>query len=152
MPSDGVNCVPSRYLRMTSLRPHHGTQRAVPFTLVEVLLAVMILAVGLGGVLAAYMKTADTLRIAREHVEAHGLLAGKMGEAQLAYTMHGALSATARRGTFGEPVEFTWDIAASDGPVKTLDEVTVTLTSRRTGRAYTLTTYFENNEQEAPPR
>ena len=122
-----------------------GNESAVrfDFTLVEVLLAVMVLAIGLGGVLTAYAKAAGTIRVAQDNVEAFLLLKEKMTEIELQQKQNGALPAGRREGIFAEPFHnYAWETEVRAGPEAALVEVVTTVRQIHSGRHFSLATYL----------
>jgi type II secretion system protein I len=126
------------------------TQSSRRFTLVEVLLAVAILSVGIVGVLAAYAKSAETLRIAQDHIEAFGLLKQKMSELEVDVRRGRHLGSGRSQGEFaGAMASYTWELEVSAGPAEYLDTVVLTVKHKSRPRTYSLATYLEN-EMLAP--
>jgi Tfp pilus assembly protein PilV len=122
-----------------------GDQRHArqPFTLVEVLLAVLVLAIGLGGVLAAYTKAAGTIRAAQDNVEAFLLLKEKMAELELQYRRTLALVPGRFEGEFEEPFQYyTWETEVRPGPDQSLLEVSAMVRQQNSGRQVSVATYF----------
>jgi type II secretion system protein I len=119
--------------------------RSPRFTLVEVLLAVAILSLGIVGVLAAYAKSADTLRIAQDHIEAFALLKQKMSEIETDVRRGRYLASGRSEGEFeGAMASYTWELEVSQGPAEYLDAVVLTVKHKNRERTYALATYLEN--------
>ena len=154
---------------MSPTHAHHTTPRPLPpprharppcpFTLVEVLLAVSILAFGMVGVIAAYIKSSDTLRIAQDNVEAYSLLKEKMSEFEL--TVHTSDDVRGLMGTeegdfrTGYRRQYSWKRDVEAGPTDRLVKTVVTVTHKRSGRTYALGTFFrvepaEDGEEDPP--
>ncbi len=130
--------------------PQKPGMRPSAFTLVEVLLAVAILAFGLTGVLAAYAKSADTLRIAEEHLNCYTLLKERMSELmEQARFGKGLPEGEVAADLEGAWTGYAWQLQVKPGPDKNLQEVTLTMSSQKSERTYTLATYVRFEEDEA---
>lgn len=78
-------------------------------TLVEVLLAVVVLSVGMVGVLRAYATSVGALEISRETVNTIELLKGKMADIEQTMIEQGGVSAGSSSGQFeGESGDYDW--------------------------------------------
>ena len=126
-------------------------RRRAGYTLIEVILAVSLLAVGLVGVLAAYAKSADTLRLAQDNLRAFTLLRREMAAVEVRACEQRYLPLGTQEGEFSEPDErdFRWRLEVTPSPVKAVNQVTLTVAHRRSGRSYTLATYLPG-EPETP--
>ena len=97
-------------------------------TLVEVLLAVVILSVGLVGVLRAYAASIGALEISREMVTTVGLLKEKMADVEQAMIEQGGVSAGSSSGQFeGEFEGYNWAWEATTGAQDGLCELDLTV-------------------------
>ena len=125
-----------------------GNGRRRRFTLVEVLLAVSVLAVGMVGVLAAYAKSADTLRITKENVDAYHLLKQTVAEARLDALRPGPIAYGQREGQFDPPYSnFAWRLEIRPGPEDDeVAEVEGVVVNQINGRSYSLTTYIRKRQ------
>ena len=122
------------------------------FTLIEVTLAAALLSVGMIGVLAAYAKAADTLRIAQNHLEATSLLARQMAQVEEENRRQAALPRGRSEGTFSDPyADFKWTLEISAGPFAHLDRAVLTVEHETSGRTYSLATLFPNEKNALSP-
>ena len=96
--------------------------RALGFTLLEVLVAVAILAIAMVAILKANVQSLDTLTRSRETSTASLLAAGKLAEVEAA----GVAKWSELRGDFGEDhPDYTWEVETSSTQVEGLVRVTV---------------------------
>jgi len=96
--------------------------RALGFTLLEVLVAVAILAIAMVAILKANVQSLDTLTRSRETSTASLLAAGKLAEVEAA----GVAKWSELRGDFGEDYpDYTWEVETSSTQVEGLVRVTV---------------------------
>ena len=96
--------------------------RALGFTLLEVLVAVAILAIAMVAILKANVQSLDTLTRSRETSTASLLAAGKLAEVEAA----GVAKWSELRGDFGEDYpDYTWEVETSSAEVEGLVRVTV---------------------------
>jgi len=141
MSQTGASKRPPSASRRQPPRPAPGA--AATFTLVEVLLAITILAIGLGGVLAGYANAATTLRRAQDSVEASLLLKERMAGLELQFRENNGLLSGTTEGECDPPFHlYAWQTEVRRGPDEGLLEVSVTIRHLQNGRSYTLSTYF----------
>jgi len=96
--------------------------RTLGFTLLEVLVAVAILAIAMVAILKANVQSLDTLTRSRETSTASLLAAGKLAEVEAA----GVAKWSELRGDFGEDYpDYTWEVETSSTQVEGLVQVTV---------------------------
>jgi len=96
--------------------------RVLGFTLLEVLVAVAILAIAMAAILKANVQSLDTLTRSRETSTASLLAAGKLAEVEAA----GVAKWSELRGDFGEDYpDYTWEVETSSTQVEGLVRVTV---------------------------
>ena len=96
--------------------------RAQGFTLLEVLVAVAILAIAMVAILKANVQSLDTLTKSRETSTASLLAASKLAEIEAA----GVAKWTELRGDFGEDYpDYTWEVETSSTEVEGLVRVVV---------------------------
>ena len=135
-----------------SAGPRPGSQA---YTLIEVILAVSLLAIGLVGILAAYAKSSDALRLAEDNLAAQGLLRRELAAVEIEVCEQQFIAQGVREGQFTEPYarDFAWRLDVVASPIKDLNLVTYTVTQRRTGRTYALATYLPGEPANAatPP-
>jgi prepilin-type N-terminal cleavage/methylation domain-containing protein len=123
------------------MRGHKGG-----FTLIEVLLAVVVLSTGIGFVLFGLNNALDALRVSRTNMRAHLILKERIGEIErdgLPSTTHGKCS--------GRNSDFAFEIETAPLPESydgSLSEVTITLWRRNEGVRYSTTTYVRDNSSE----
>jgi general secretion pathway protein I len=96
--------------------------RALGFTLLEVLVAVAILAIAMVAILKANVQSLDMLTRSREKSTASLLAASKLAEVEAA----GVAKWSELRGDFGEDYpDYTWEVETSSTEVEGLARVTV---------------------------
>ncbi len=116
-------------------------------TLVEVLLAVVILSVGVAGVLRAYAGSVQTLEIGQENIEAINFLKEKMSNIQQQIIEEKGLSAGSSTGDFeGSLKDYAWESVVQSGPQEGLHELYLTVYRPGQTRQFSLTTYVENKD------
>ena len=123
-----------------TLTPRNG------FTLIEIMVAIVVLSIGLVGIGRAYMASIGALGIGRENTEAFCLLKQKMGEIEERAIKEEGLSTETSRGIFeGDYNNYEWttDIkSASDNLV----EVDLSVHREGSRRIFTLETYEDGKE------
>ncbi len=98
--------------------------RATGFTLLEVLVAVAILAIAMVAILKANVQNLDALTESRETSTASLLAASKLAEVEAA----GAAKWTEFQGDFGEDYpDYTWELETTSTEVEGLMRVVVTV-------------------------
>ena len=123
------------------MRGHKGG-----FTLIEVLLAVVVLSTGIGFVLFGLNNALDALHVSRTNMRAHLILKERIGEIErdgLPATTHGKCSG--RNSDFAFEIETVPLPESYDGA---LSEVTITVWRRNEGVRYSTTTYVSDNSSE----
>lgn len=131
------------------------------FTLIEVMLAVTVLAIGIVGVIRAYTTAVDGLKAAECSIEEVCLLKEKMSEIEEEYIEQSGVIAGTESGEFaGDYAEYGWesDIAAVKFDIKDLkeylegflSEVKVTVNNNRITptRRFSVVTYMESCAEE----
>ena len=115
------------------------------FTLIEVLLAVSILAIGIIGVLRAYATSVNALEVGQENIDAVCLLKEKMSEIeQDALKQKGVLPETSTGEFEGNFADYKWELDIKPSTVDSLNEVKLTVFHKENTRKFTLWTYVEN--------
>ena len=100
----------------------HSNQPNSGFTLLEVLVAVAILAIAMVAILKANVQSLDTLTRSRETSTASLLAASKLAEVEAA----GAVNWSELRGDFAEDYpDYTWEVETSSTEVEGLVRVAV---------------------------
>ena len=118
-------------------------------TLVEVLLAVVVLSIGVAGVLRAYAGSVQTLEITQENIEAINLLKEKMAEIQQEIIEGKGLSAGSSTGDFeGGLKNYAWESVVQPGPHESLHELHLVVYQPGQTRQFSLATYVENKDYE----
>ncbi len=125
-------------------------------TLVEVLLAVVILSIGIAGVLRAYSTSIGALEISRDTVNAIELLKEKMADVEQEMIEQGGISAGSSGGQFtGEFKDYHWAWEATTSAQDGLCELALSVASRREPngrgdgtRQFSLVTYARNKDYE----
>ena len=114
-------------------------------TLVEVLVAVVILSFGIVAVLVAFQQTLSALGTARDAVYAGLLLREKMAEIDLHIVEERDLPVLASEDTFPEPhTAFRWTLTEREiesGDRMSLHEIVLTVRRDGASREYTAATY-----------
>lgn len=119
-------------------------------TLVEVLLAVVILSVGMVGVLRAYGACVGTLEVNRDVVNTIELLKEKMAEIEQGAVEQGGLSAGGSSGRFeGDWEDYAWESKTQTTSEEGLYELTLTVSSP--ARQLSLITYVQNKDYQPVP-
>ena len=118
-------------------------------TLVEVLLAVVVLSVGMVGVLRAYAASIGALEITRETVNTVELLKEKMAEIEQGMIEQGGISAGSASGQFaGESEEYSWTREATTSAPEGLCELALTVTRSDSSRQASVVTYAQNKDYQ----
>ncbi len=131
---------------------HTGMMRGYKggFTLIEVLMAVVVLSTGIGFVLFGLNNSLDALHVSRTNMRAHLILKERIGEIErdgLPSTTHGKCSG--RNSDFAFEIETT---PLADSYDDALSEVTVTVWRPNEGVRYSTTTYVRDNRIEGSIR
>ncbi len=118
-------------------------------TLVEVLLAVVVLSIGLVGVLRAYAVSIGALEISQETVNTVELLKEKMAEIEEGALEDGGISAGSADGQFtGEFKDYSWTKEAVTTAQTGLDELTLSVSRADSARQISLVTYALDKDYE----
>ena len=121
-------------------------------TLVEVLLAVVILSIGITGVLRAYATSIGALEISRNTVNIIELAKEKMGDLEQGMIEQGGISAGSSSGHFeGEFADYNWAWTATTSALDGLCELALTVSSPSesdSSRQILLATYAQNKDYE----
>ncbi len=118
-------------------------------TLVEVLLAVVILSVGIAGVLQAYAVAVTTLETGQDYVDAIQLLKAKMAEIEQKAIEEKGLSVGLSQGEFEEGLgDYQWEWEARPTPLESLHELKLVISSPPKNRQFSLITYVENKDYQ----
>ena len=116
-------------------------------TLVEVLLAVVVLSVGLAGVLRAYAASIGALEVSRETVITIELLKEKMADVEQEMIEQGGISAGSASGRFdGKSVDYNWAWGTTTTAQEGLCELALTVTRTDGSRQVSLVTYAQNKD------
>lgn len=122
-------------------------------TLIEVLLAVSILAFGIIGVLRAYAVSIATLEIGQYNIDAVSLMKQKMVDTEK-MILEMALEEEkipqgGEHGEFEKPFEdFLWEREISSTETEGLSELTLVISHKYNPRTFSLTTYVVDREEE----
>ena len=118
-------------------------------TLIEVLLAVVILSVGIVGVLRAYATSIGALEISRDTVNTIELLKGKMADLEQGMIEQGGISAGSASGQFtGEFKDYNWAWEATTSAQNGLCELALSVARTDGTRQFSLVTYAQNKDYE----
>lgn len=126
--------------------PVCGLSRGV--TLVEVLLAVVVLSVGMVGVLRAYATSVGALEISRETVNTIELLKEKMADIEQTMIEQGGVSAGSASGQFeGESGDYGWTWEAGTTARESLCELALSVFRIDDGaRQFSVVTYARDKD------
>jgi len=118
-------------------------------TLVEVMLAVSILAIGLVGVLQAYAGSITTLEIGQYSIDANRLLRQKISELQREFVEQGDVTLGAASGEFdGDWSDFLWRWEVLPTDIDDLNELIVIVSHKNRSRAFSVKTYVIGQKKE----
>lgn len=124
-----------------------GVERGV--TLVEVLLAVVVLSVGLVGVLRAYAASLGALEVSRETVITIELLKEKMADVEQEMIDQGGISAGSASGRFdGKFADYNWAWGTTATAQEGLYELTMSVVRADGVRQVSLVTYAQDKDYE----
>lgn len=99
-----------------------GNNRAV--TLIEVMMTVIILTVGILGIIQAYIKSFDVLRISKDMLIEVSLAESKMAELQRSELENGGLDQTKTKGVFsGSYAYYKWELDITPSDIQGLNSV-----------------------------
>lgn len=133
-----------------TLRPAHCTLNPEKgLTLIEVLLAVSILAVGIVGVLRAYAGSVAVLEAGQYSIDAVSLLKQKMGEVEQMILGQEEIPQGSERGEFeGASEDFLWEWEIGQTGTEGLHELTLTVSHKHNPRTFSLKTYVVDKKEE----
>ncbi len=118
-------------------------------TLVEILLAVVILSIGIAGVLRAYAVAVTALETGQDYIDAIQLLKGKMAEIEQEIIEEKGLSTGLSHGEFeGEFKDYQWERETRPSSVEGLLELKLAVSHPQKNRLILLVTYAENKDYE----
>jgi len=118
-------------------------------TLIEVLLAVSILAVGIIGVLRAYTGSITALEAGQYNIDAIGLMKQKMADIEQVFFEEEEIAQGSERGEFKEPLEdFLWERTISATGTEGLNTLTLVISHKYDPRTFLLTTYVADKKEE----
>ncbi|GEM_PF-2663574 len=118
-------------------------------TLVEVLLAVVVLSVGLVGVLRAYAASISALEVSQETVNTVELLKEKMAEIEEDALEDGGISAGSASGQFdGEFTDYHWTWGTTATAQEGLYALTMSVARDDSARQASLDTYALDKDYE----
>ena len=118
-------------------------------TLVEVLLAVVVLSVGLVGVLRAYAASIGALEVSRETVITIELLKEEMADVEQKMIEQGGISAGSASGRFdGKFADYNWAWGTATTAQEGLYELTMSVVRADGARQVSLVTYAQDKDYE----
>lgn len=129
--------------------PTGNDQGSKGVTLVEVLLAVVILSVGIAGVLQAYASAVKTLEISQENIDTVNLLRAKMAEIEQSSIEEHGVSAGSADGEFEGAFEgYRWESQIQPTVFKPLHEIHLAVSRQDGTRSFSFVTYEDNKDYE----
>lgn len=118
-------------------------------TLIEVLLAVVILSVGIAGVLQSYASAVKTLEISQENIDTVNLLRAKMAEIEQSSIEEHGVSAGSSGGEFEGAFEgYRWESQIQPTVFKPLHEIHLAVSRQDGTRSFSFVTYEDNKDYE----
>ena len=118
-------------------------------SLVEVLLAVSILAMGIVAVLQGYARSITAMEAGQYNIQAVNLLKTKMAEAELSLNEKEEITPGSENGLFEGPFhDFVWDKNVSATDEEHLYKLVLTVSSAEDPRAFSLTTYVADRVED----
>lgn len=118
-------------------------------TLIEVLLAVSILAMGITGVLRGYASSIATLEVAQYNIDAVNLLKEKMADVEIMIREKEEISPASAQGVFEDPFQdFLWEWSIKPAQEEGLYALALTVSSEFNPREFSLTTYVVDKKAE----
>lgn len=101
-----------------------GNKRAV--TLIEVMIAVIILTVGIIGIIQAYIKSLDVLQVSKDYLIEVTLTESKMAEIKRVEAENGGLTQEKQSGKFPSPYDnFNWEDEINPSDIQGFNTVKV---------------------------
>jgi len=95
-------------------------------TLIEVMIAVIILTVGIIGIIQAYIKSLDVLQISKDYLAEVPLAENKMAEIQREEVANRGLAQTKISGKFQSPYDnFNWEMEINPSDITGLNTVKI---------------------------
>ncbi|MEI8012334.1 MAG: hypothetical protein WCI27_07645 [Candidatus Omnitrophota bacterium] len=122
-----------------------GNSRAV--TIIEVMVTVIILTVGIVGIIQAYIKSLDVLRISKDMLTEVSLAENKLAELRRLELMDNGLAPASTKGSFtGNDGRFNWELDIRPSDIAGLNTVNVKCSAGYSRRAqeFILTSYAKN--------
>ena len=118
-------------------------------SLIEVLLAVSILAMGITGVLRGYASSIATLEVAQYNIDAVNLLREKMADVEIMILEKEEISPASAQGVFEDPFQdFLWEWSIKPAQEEDLYALALTVSSEFNPREFSLTTYVVDKKAE----
>jgi len=114
-------------------------------TLIEVMLAVSILAIGIVGVLRAFAGSVTTLEAGQFSIDSVKLLKQKITDVQIILLEDGK---NARRSDRGELEDFSWEWSIKSTAVEGLNELNIEVTHKFNPRVLSTKTYVVDPKKE----
>ena len=118
-------------------------------TLIEVLLAVSILAIGIVGVLGGYASSITALEAGQYNIDAVNLLKMKMAEVEIMVLEKEKISPQSERGPFEDPFQdFSWEWKIEPAEGEDFYALTLAVSSGYNPREFSLKTYVADKKTE----
>lgn len=114
-------------------------------TLIEVLLAVAIMAIGIIGVLQAYSSAIATLEVGQFSIDAVGVIKERMADIEQMILEDGE---SASEGDSGSSGEFLWEWNINSTETEALNELTLTVSHNYNPRTFIVKTYVVDKLDE----
>ncbi len=128
-----------------------GSKDAI--TLIEVMIAVIILTVGIVGIIQAFMKSLDALQVSRDYLVEAPLAQSKMADMRLEEIGNNGLSQTSTNGEFQSPYEhFNWQLEINPSDMKGLNTVKIKCFNNNAlrSREFVLISYAKDKQSLYP--
>lgn len=122
-----------------------GNKKAL--TLIEVMIAVIILTVGIIGVIQAYIKSLGVLQVSKDYLIEVPLAESKMTEIERYESENNGLTLSKQSGTFQRPFnQFNWEMEINPSDLTGLNTIKVRCFNQNTFpvRDYVLVDYAKN--------
>jgi prepilin-type N-terminal cleavage/methylation domain-containing protein len=118
------------------------------FSLIEVVMAVSVVAIGTIGVLRAYAGSLSVLGAGQSNIDGVRLLKQKMGEVEQTLLEQQEQPPKNGSGTFEKAADFSWQWDVSPAGTEGLNTLTMVVTNNNDGRTFSFETYVLDPKEE----